>query len=105
MASGSCSLGGSLLHLGSHVPGVTVSPASMFPEGVPSQTARSLQREQETCSCWSQPWMSGSVVTVKATGSVGRRQKHQPLVRNADSRAPHTPAEPNDLGEAPSSVF
>lgn len=88
VACGSCGLGGSLLDLSSRVPGVTVSPSSMFPEGVPSQTTRNLQLEQETSNCSCQPWMSESVVTVKATGSVGHWQEHQPLGRDADSRAP-----------------
>lgn len=80
-------------------------PSKHVPEEVPSQTARNLQHEQETCNCWSQLWLSESVVTVKATGSVDHRPEHQPLLGMQIPGPRSRPAELNNLGEAPSSAF
>lgn len=98
-----CGSGGLVVpwHLSSRGSGVTVSPASMFPEGDPSQTTRNLQLEQETSNCSSQPCGCESVVTKpKPLGPWPSARASAPLVGMQIPGPRGRPAEPSNLGAA-----
>lgn len=96
---------GSLLHLSSRAPGVTASPASMFwresPARPPGTCSMSKKRATDGLSCGCRRvWLLS-----KPLGPWTIGQSISPLLGMQIPGPRGRPAEPNNLGEAPSSVL